>query len=164
MRSTASRRLWIAAACTLAGLLLTGCTPRQVGNTGIGVDAAGDPIVYAAVCDDQITSVSILVEDTGPTVTRWSGGPVTAGDVVVIPLNTPPKGWQVEKGPTALEPGVRYEAAGWRASAAVTKYVLFDTARLARLKTGEILYSATGGGTATAKSVEDFQRAACLRS
>lgn len=120
-------------------VLLTGCSPALGGRAGVGVDADGNPMAYAAVCEGSIDRISMFAEE-GDNHVRLADGelsePLTrAGHFSFV---APADGWKLTRPLGELSEETVYSIDGWSTD---LEWSLEDASfTLSALKPGQVLY------------------------
>lgn len=160
----------------MAGVLalsLSGCSPSDLGVTGITVDENGSAVIVLAVCRDHIDAGGILDTGTDGKAYRSAGAwesaqPIGPG-LTLLPVAAPPSGWVQKRPPRPLLPQVKYEAWGSTAdNKGATSGAAFTVEDLEGLSPGTVRYQQyregkDGGAIETDQliAVADFEKAAC---
>lgn len=125
-------------------LLLGGCSPAELPLAAVRLDAEGKPMVSVRPCgDDRVRGLSLSsLEDPGASDDiYWGTHDARSGDVT-FPLFSPPRSWNVDqRGPQRLVAGRNYWFSGVVGHGESVDYrivVLFSSADLARLETGQV--------------------------
>lgn len=136
----------VLALCAVA--LLGGCSVPIVGGTGIGVNEAGGPVGYLAVCDEHIDGATLYYDNPDQSSTdepsldagSWTAvAPVTSN--AAWTLVGADAGWRAEKPLETLDPGRQYTLYGWtRDNSSSTGDVTFTLADLEKLEPGQVRY------------------------
>lgn len=148
---------------SLIVVLLTACSPRTVGQTGVGVNSEGKVVGYLVVCKRKVDSLVLFYNDTSSVehiVGQWHrDSPVTS--VSVLNLNAPSREW-AEKTPIGpLAGGILYHLSGVSDdNNTSTVDVSFDLSALTKLRPGQIMFQ-QGDSVRQAPSLEAMRSQVC---
>jgi hypothetical protein len=137
------RRTSLAVLLSLLAVLLTACSTKVVGQTGVGVDREGRAIGYVVVCRKEINSLILFYNDENGAehiAGKWhSAVPVSKEGAII--LQHPPDGWTMQVSFGSLLEGVKYHLSGVSDdNKTSTVDVSFDLNALARLGPERILF------------------------
>jgi hypothetical protein len=173
MSLTCSHRVRALVVAGVLALSLSGCSPSDLGVTGITVDENGAAVIVLAVCRDHIDVGGILDTGTDGKAYRsagsWTSAQRIGPGLTLLPVAAPPSGWVQERPSRPLLPQVKYEAWGGTADHnGATSGARFTVEDLKGLSPGTVRYQQfregkDGGGVATDQliAVAEFQKAAC---
>ena len=174
-RSIATR---VAVACAvLSTLTLSGCeTVAPAGETGVTVDANGEPVAVLAMCAGFVDRL-ILYSDSGvtPDPNRPDSADIVHGrwerstplkQSAAVSLVDPADGWTATKPLDVVEPGIEYVMYANGDNQWSTNSVQFTAESLAALQPGQVLHQTYYERTDSSVdevigSVAEFDRAAC---
>lgn len=136
----------LVAACLAAGLtvgLLSSCSVPRGAVTGLSVDAAGRPVLAAAVCEGWL---DIVVVTTGEgnderAIEKWTSAEKLTGNFT-LSLASPPGGWRTRTGASlSLRTNVTYSlSAGTEESRWSASVLDFTLADVQSLRPRQVLY------------------------
>ena len=143
MRTTLRRGAATVGLTTLVTAGLTACSPPNVGQVGVGVDAQGRPVGFVQVCTGYVDKARLYAEP-GADIDNW------VGSWNVEPVVTNASSWSLERGGggwTAPKPlGALTDAtvyslnAGAQDGSGTAGYVLFTLSDLKAMAPGQLRY------------------------
>ncbi|WP_026929353.1 hypothetical protein [Glycomyces tenuis] len=162
------RTLLITLLAVSAAAALAGCSPEDVGDVGVGVNAQGDPVLVMASCEgpaDRIEISSASAAEPGPEGRNWAtereleNPEPSYADPAAVSLAEPDPRWEDDGGrPVGFEDDRIYRVRALPEGAGTLGSVSFEMADLAGLEPGEVL---SDRGIASVSEFIDRAHEAC---